>query len=403
VAEKFAWTEDYPFLSFDFNSGNLPPHTWTLLGECSSKIEHVLGTPLREDTAAELNMVYLAKGAHATTAIEGNTLSESQVKQRVKGEDINLPPTQDYLRQEVDNILGAYDHIVKQLRKGVPYHITPDELRKLHKVVLKGLEVEEGVVPGEFRRTQVGVGDYRCPPPDYVPEMIERGCQMLNAAEWQQTFGGPFVVPILRAILSHLYIAWIHPFGDGNGRTARLVEFDLMARAGVPIPCAHLLSDYYNRTRPKYYRALAMAQKGPKHFVCYAIEGLQELLREQIDLVRTQLLDVTWQNHVYSVFHKRGKSSTGDRQREVALELGKRGTVVSMYDIPTLSPKLAEYYGPRTGRTLRRDARELFRMKLIRYDGAGVRANLGLVLAFLPEKGAAITPEKVVAKGTEAA
>ena len=45
---------------------------------------------------------------------------------------------------------------------------------------------------------------------------------------------------ILKATLAHLYIAWIHPFGDGNGRTARLVEFMLLSRAGVPSPSAHL-------------------------------------------------------------------------------------------------------------------------------------------------------------------
>ena len=38
----------------------------------------------------------------------------------------------------------------------------------------------------------------------------------------------------LRAVLAHVYIAWIHPFGDSNGRTARLVEFGILTAAGVP-------------------------------------------------------------------------------------------------------------------------------------------------------------------------
>ena len=56
---------------------------------------------------------------------------------------------------------------------------------------------------------------------------------------WKPEFGAPFAIPLLRAIVAHLYIAWIHPFGDGNGRTARLVEADLLARFGVPEISCH--------------------------------------------------------------------------------------------------------------------------------------------------------------------
>ena len=59
----------------------------------------------------------------------------------------------------------------------------------------------------------------------------------------------PAGVTIVRAVLAHLYFVWIHPFGDGNGRTARLIEFAILVRAGVPAPCAHLLSNHYNATR----------------------------------------------------------------------------------------------------------------------------------------------------------
>jgi Fic family protein len=403
MAKKYPWTDEYPFLSFDFNSESLPPSTWALLGECSSKIEHVLGTPLREDIAKHLNSVFMIRGAHGTTAIEGNTLSEKQVKRIVEGKTIDLPPTQEYLEREVANVLKSYRTIISQLHQGVPFHVTPEELKKLNQMVLDGLECEKDVVPGEYRLWRVGVNDYRCPQGGHIEHMVKLGCDMLNAPQWQKAYAGVFVVPILRAILSHLYIAWIHPFGDGNGRTARLLEFDLLVRAGVPIPCAHLLSDYYNRTRPKYYRALSMAQQSAKHFVCYAIEGFRELLKEQIELIRVQVYEVTWQNYVYSMFRKFGKSVTAERQREVALFLGTQADRVKPYDIPTLSPKLAELYHGKTGRTIRRDVSMLLDMKLIVWEKAQVRANRGLVLAFLPEQGAAISPDRAVPKSIEAA
>jgi Fic family protein len=59
---------------------------------------------------------------------------------------------------------------------------------------------------------------------------------------------------LMKAILTHLYIAWIHPFGDGNGRTARLAELQILLAAGMPMPASHLLSNHYNTTRTDLYR-----------------------------------------------------------------------------------------------------------------------------------------------------
>ncbi len=66
-----------------------------------------------------------------------------------------------------------------------------------------------------------------------------------------------FAVTVAKAVLAHLYIAWIHPFADGNGRTARLVEFQILAQSGlIPLPAANLLRDHYNKTRDRYYAEL---------------------------------------------------------------------------------------------------------------------------------------------------
>ncbi|WP_433223897.1 Fic family protein [Dactylosporangium sp. CS-047395] len=49
-----------------------------------------------------------------------------------------------------------------------------------------------------------------------------------------------FPLAMIKAMLAHLYLAWIHPFGDGNGRTARLIESQLLLQAGVPVPAANV-------------------------------------------------------------------------------------------------------------------------------------------------------------------
>ncbi|WP_419167575.1 Fic family protein [Candidatus Palauibacter sp.] len=135
-------------------------------------------------------------------------------------------------------------------------------MREANRLVLAGLEehLEEGVVPGEVPTFSVGVARYSGAPREDCRFLLERLCEWLEEdAVWpdlEEHLGSAVAVALLRAILAHLYIAWIHPFGDGNGRTARLTEFLILARAGVPSPATHLLSNHYSLTRADYYRQL---------------------------------------------------------------------------------------------------------------------------------------------------
>lgn len=86
----------HPWLTFAGNLKDALPALWLMLGECQSKCEHMARVPLRPETARQLYRIYLAKGALATTAIEGNTLSEEEVLQHLDGK-LKLPPSREYL------------------------------------------------------------------------------------------------------------------------------------------------------------------------------------------------------------------------------------------------------------------------------------------------------------------
>lgn len=79
---------------------------WALLGELFSKCRHMTGTPLTPAVAQELSAVYLVNGALATTAIEANTLSKQKARAIYEGRT-QLPPSQRYLQQEIENALAA--------------------------------------------------------------------------------------------------------------------------------------------------------------------------------------------------------------------------------------------------------------------------------------------------------
>src|ERR1035441_2396635 len=96
----------HPWIRTGVSLQQVGPQFWLSLGEASSKCEHLSRVPMRPDTAEKLHQLYLAKGAAATTAIEGNTLSEAEVLRAVEGK-LEVPPSKEYQKQEVENIITA--------------------------------------------------------------------------------------------------------------------------------------------------------------------------------------------------------------------------------------------------------------------------------------------------------
>jgi len=93
------YLKTHPWLTFQVDLRLLEYLIWISLGEAQSKCEHISGVPLRPSVARQLHMIYLAKGVLATTAIEGNTLTESEVLQHLEGK-LELPPSKSiYLKK----------------------------------------------------------------------------------------------------------------------------------------------------------------------------------------------------------------------------------------------------------------------------------------------------------------
>ncbi len=378
----------HPWISFTLDLRSANWEFWLLAGEALSKCEHLAGVPIRPETANQLMQVYLAKGVHATTAIEGNTLTEQEVLKRIEG-NLKLPPSKEYLGIEVDNIVEASNWIGKEIWSGSARQLTPELICEFNRRVLQSLELEEHIVPGKTRTYSVGVADYRGVPWKHCDELLIRLCDWLEK---------PWITPldsfakkdltrleaILKAVVAHLYLAWIHPFGDGNGRTARLVELFLLANAGVPFAAAHLLSNHYNETRSDYYLQLSRASKSGGDvipFCMYALRGLVDQLREQIQFIRDEQIKLFWQNHVHRTL---GESETGRRRQHLVLDLSLQSGPVPKSKLTDVSPRVARDFARKDEKTLSRDLVELERLKLIEKDDNGYRARIETVLAYRP-------------------
>jgi Fic family protein len=377
----------HPWIKFSLDLRQADHTLWLVLGEAQAKCEYLAGLPLRPATARKLHQIYLAKGALATTAIEGNTLSEPEVHQLIEGR-LTLPPSKEYLAHEVKNILEACTQIAVELISGESTDLCVRKIRDFNRLVLKGLKLEEGIIPGEIRNYPVSVGRYPGAPSEDCEYLLERLCDFLNEERFLAPKGNEIILGLIRAILAHLYLAWIHPFGDGNGRTARLMEFQILLASGVPTIAAHLLSNHYNLTRNEYYRQLDQASKsGGKifPFIMYAVRGFLDGLDEQMQVIQIQVLDVSWRDYIHGAF----KEKSGDvarRRRHLALDLSYKEEPVPLAEIRHISPRLAEAYAGKTTKTITRDVNALVEMDLVELTPKGIRAKREKMLGFLPKR-----------------
>lgn len=379
----------YPFISFEFDINRLTPDMWLDLGEAMSKCQHLAGVPLKPARADEMNAVYLARGVQATTAIEGNTLSEAEVKQIVAKGTAHVGKSRQYQEREVQNVLGAIYEMDEALRAGMRLPITRERLERLNFQILDGIPDEPQVVPGKLRKHNVSAGRYLAPRWQDVPELVDRFVRWLaelrSVVRPESPVRDRFVNAVLAAMLAHLYIAWIHPFGNGNGRLARLIEVQILSESGVvPIVATNLLSDFYNKTRDHgYYRSLDAAQGDVVSFIRYALDGFLDELRAQIEVVKAENVQIHWESYVYGVFSDMPDTETRTRQRELALVM-PRDRWITAKEATDLNTRLARLYAKVGDRTPTRDLNDLSKLGLVLKDGRRYRARRSVIQAFIP-------------------
>ena len=377
----------HQWLKFSLDLRQAPASLWITLGQCQARCEDIQGIKLPPEISANLDRAYLAKGCSATTAIEGNTLTEQEVLALLDGK-LDLPPSRQYLAREITNILAGCHWIrgmIPDLSTG-KVTLDPAVVKRLNGLVLQGLTLEENVAPGEIRKHEKLVFRYRPAPAEDCEFLLERLCDWINRKTFTPPAGMTIVYALIKAVVTHLYLAWVHPFGDGNGRTARLVEYLVLLNAGVPAPAGHLLSLHYHLTRSEYFRQLDQATRSGgevEPFLIYAVQGFRDGLRALLDLIRAEQAEALWQALVHEIFRRKGGPGA-ERQLRLALDLAAAGQPVPLLELPTLSPHLAQTYASKSMKTLARDAQALVELGLAEKSDSGFRARREIVSAFPP-------------------
>ncbi len=157
-----------------------------------------------------------------STGIEGNPLTAAQVGEVLAGGRVDARATDV---REVQNYNRALD-LANRAAIRPDFEWSQELLRRLNAAILEDLEDDER---GEYRRQPVMVGNvYRPPEHERLPRL------MADLVEWLRA--GDARHPLVRAGLTHLNVVSIHPWLNGNGRTARVAGSLMLMRCGVGSP-----------------------------------------------------------------------------------------------------------------------------------------------------------------------
>ena len=210
------------------------------------------------------------KGIYHSNAIEGNALTIGETQLVV---EMGMTITGKTLRDQAEakNLSHALD-FMKELAVNHERPISITDVRQIHKLILTDIDEDHA---GRYRQREVRISGSEYPPPasHLVPQQMDAlGEYILNITEESKSNDN---LPIVCAASSHAWLAQIHPFIDGNGRTARVLMNLILMRLGYTI-CIITREE-----RLRYYDSLEESQGGdltPLIEIMY--ENVEESLKE---------------------------------------------------------------------------------------------------------------------------
>lgn len=262
-----------------------PSFTSPLL-DVLTDLEHLRRLELRGTTPppvfTELKQVFHLLESLASARIEGN---HTTLADYVEAKVVDAPERGDQLL-EIDNIDAAMNDVESALGPGDA--ITESLLRGLHARTVRGLQREGDRNPGAYRPGGVLIAkaQHRPPPALRVPGYMVELVDFINRAD-------PPKYDLMKVALAHHRFAWVHPFGNGNGRVVRLLTYALLRKFGFRVslqdgPVGRLLNPaaVFCADRDRYYAMLATADAGTdaglEAWCTYVLAGVRDEL-EKVD------------------------------------------------------------------------------------------------------------------------
>lgn len=165
--------------------------------------------------------------AITSAQLEGASTTREVAKKMLEEERV---PLNEDERMILNNFF-----LLKHAERQSKDELTVDLILDFHQIATN-LTTENGVVPGEFRQdddiyVEDAKGEIAHQPPSYhlIPSRLQKLCDFANT-DHSGSNDGPFIAPVIKAIILHFMIGYEHPFRDGNGRTARALFYWFMLK-----------------------------------------------------------------------------------------------------------------------------------------------------------------------------
>lgn len=256
--------------------GYKPPYSLTdemikLVSEISEKMGRI-DVYHNLDSKPHLRRNNRIKSIHSSLRIEANSLSMGEVKDVIDGKIVFGPEREI---QEVKNAYEAYGMIASI----DPYKLA--DLKKIHGVMTKMLQLESG----SFRHGDEGVfnGDqciFMAPPPNRVPEL------MSDLFSWMKK-NQKKIHPLIMSAVFHYEFVFIHPFSDGNGRTARLWHTVILSQWNPAFEYIPIESQI-EKFQDAYYKAIADCHVNcsSNNFIEFMLNQINSILDDVMEQIR---------------------------------------------------------------------------------------------------------------------
>jgi Fic family protein len=197
-----------------------------------------------------------AQSIHQSNAMEGINATFEDAVAIVDDEAPDDPTDENW--KALTGYRDAMDYVIQLSHASPPYLHNAQTLNALHFMVTK-YDLKKS--PGQFRPGPVHVENsethdvvYEGPQAELVPDLVEELMEYLNASATEHV--------LCRAAMAHLNLAMIHPWRDGNGRMARILQTFVLAQEGILDPRFSSIEEYVGRNSSYYYRTLAEVGQG---------------------------------------------------------------------------------------------------------------------------------------------
>lgn len=347
--------------------------------------EVIRGIPVTPLVRSHFDSLNILRAVRGTTGIEGGDLSETEAAEVIAAADDEpvLPPGRARMEQEARNAHNAMRAIHDELTKNPGRQLDEALIREIHRLTTDNIDYAHNQ-PGHYRSHAVSVGDYTPPRThDEIEALMQEFLRWFREDEPSGWDG------IVRAIAAHFYLVSIHPFGDGNGRTARAVESFLLYRAGVNAFGFYSLANFYYRERDRYIQELTDARFDHggdlTPFIVFGLEGLVA----ELEFVHREVLDqvkvTAYRDYAREMLDKYPRLSRERRARmlELVHDLAHLHLPGAFVGVPGMQVAAALYRGV-GDRTFRRDLKILTELELVVRDENDLVANIDVMDRFIP-------------------